>query len=139
MFNLGMTDKPALIGVVRTRLHFEGESSHWLVWVWEIHNFFNWILGWIWGCKYLSRPRTRHNVPVSAIILHTFYYLFLLIVLFVIKFIWISNIFFHLIIAFMQLCSNDVCQLNIFYVSHLNIYSFLIFIFIVIFLSHDNV
>jgi len=28
---------------------------------------------------------------------------------------------FCLITNFMQLCSNDVCQLNIFYVSHLNI------------------
>jgi len=28
---------------------------------------------------------------------------------------------FHLIVIFMQLCSNDVCQLNIFYVSHMNI------------------
>jgi len=33
----------------------------------------------------------------------------------------------------MQLCSNDVCQLNIFYVSHLNISIFLIFLFIVYF------
>jgi len=34
----------------------------------------------------------------------------------------------------MQLCLNDVCQLNIFYVSHLNIsIIFLIFLFIVYF------
>ena len=30
---------------------------------------------------------------------------------------------FHLITTFMQLYSNDVCQLNIFYVSHLNIFT----------------
>jgi len=30
---------------------------------------------------------------------------------------------FRLISTFMQLCSSDVCQLNIFYVSHLNIFT----------------
>ena len=54
---------------------------------------------------------------------------------FTMKFIRISNIFFHLIITFRQLCSDDVCQLNTFYVLHFEyLYSFLTFLFIVYFL-----
>jgi len=51
-----MANKPIPVGIVRTRPRFEGESPHWLVWVWGISDFFNWV----WGCTYprhITRPR----------------------------------------------------------------------------------
>jgi len=79
-------------------------------------------------------------IGVYAITLSIFYFLFLLIIWFVMKFICISNVFFIFIITFMQLCSNDVCQLHIFYVSHSNIsILFKYFYLLYIFFSHENV
>jgi len=50
-----------------------------------------------------------------------------------------QNIF-YLITTFVQLCSNDVCQLNIFlFITFEYFYSFLIFFIYCIFFSHENV
>jgi len=45
-----MTNKPAPVGIVRTRPRFDKNPR--IDWVWRIPDFFNWVCGWVWGCTY---------------------------------------------------------------------------------------
>jgi len=125
---LWMTNKLVPVDIVRTRPRFEGESSHWLGIRMRMDN--PWLIGygawgweWEWEFTYLSRsrPHTSHNTRLIHISIRI---LIIYIITYFLFFISSNCWFFHEIHSHLQyiLCSIDVYQLNIFYVSHLSIY-----------------